>query len=1202
MRNFLYVVIFSIALITLPFTIQSFADSTYSQNESVANLEVEWGETITIASGTTITISQLGALTVSQEGFLINNGHIILEENSELTNGGTIENNGIITVNGNSELHNLNGASITNNAVIDLKPAPDGGLLENLGTMTNTCDGQINIPHQSQFSGNQPLNDCQDTAPKDDDQDDDGIPDEYDECPVDPDNLCVDSDNDGTPDPNDPCPEDAEDLCLDSDNDGEIDQYDPCPNDPNNGCVDSDGDGIPDSEDPCKYDPINGCADTGDADNDGLDDNIDDCPNQPETQNGYQDSDGCPDSAPTKPTSSSTNTITTKLSATPSEQSGKVDLNIDFLNSDTGKVQDNIDYKLEILKNDKTVFSSTGLIHTSLGSVSPAFELDEGSYVAKITVEYVSFQPITPETTEIQFYAEPSEQTNLSDTDNDGILNTDDQCPQQAETYNGYQDKDGCPDTDAVKQDSDGDGIPDVQDSCVSQSETWNNYEDTDGCPDTVPSKDTDGDGIVDVFDGCIYDAQNTCTTLDKDGDGINDNMDKCPLERENLNNFEDYDGCPDKSFDILNNGADLALSIKPDPSNQEPVIDEFPIFLITITNVGSSSFSNFSLDFETDQSSQHLNYLPDECQNINLCARPLSDFTQSLYDKVLQPGQSITAKVVAGFNMQDKTRTGYKIWDVMLDVQEDTDTNRGNNFAKIQYSVGSQILDTDEDGIEDSVDLCVNQKEIFNGFDDSDGCPDNADDKDRDGVLDVNDECLSEKETRNGYQDSDGCPDTKPQQQVRVMPDYLGTTVGYWTKGQASDNEFKDALGYMIEKQIIKVSPVSDVQCSNGEIPSWIRDSSSFYAQGLVSPTEYLNSIEYLVNNGIISTGNAQCQELQNVCESPFEVTENIPTDIISPSDITLEYVGGSTVDFTDRLLIQTPPNNLQCDNHGRCTFNNPSNLQISNCDGESVNLGIPSITKYGTRAPPVALTWNAGYAFLLTGFNEGKLHAQYTIQKNGEDYVIATESVQVRNNIDFDNMWHDHTDDNQLDLFIIPVGKGPIQAHMLECDDCPDDIMNNPTIYQATMLDNKLSLFASDHFQVFIDDETKDEPLINTLIIKTMGFAYDWGLDVATGGAWSWGGRILGITNSMGITDVPDSFSEFIEEDYQKNLDKSIIAWVVVDNNKFYPLILTEQSDGQFVSVPIEINNIAQQGDNITVLYTVGIDKTVMASIHVK
>ncbi len=168
------------------------------------------------------------------------------------------------------------------------------------------------------------------------DRDGDGILDEDDACPDDPEDKDGFRDIDGCPDPDndedgildvaDECPNDAEDKdgfedvegCPDPDNDqdGILDVNDQCPNDAetiNNyqdldGCPDGipdrDHDGILDPDDKCPDDPEDkdgfededGCPDP-DNDKDGIPDVRDRCPNNPEVVNGFEDDDGCPDEA-----------------------------------------------------------------------------------------------------------------------------------------------------------------------------------------------------------------------------------------------------------------------------------------------------------------------------------------------------------------------------------------------------------------------------------------------------------------------------------------------------------------------------------------------------------------------------------------------------------------------------------------------------------------------------------------------------------------------------------------------------------------------------------------------------------------------------------------------------------------------------------------------------------------------------------------
>ncbi len=68
---------------------------------------------------------------------------------------------------------------------------------------------------------------------------------------------------------------------------------------------------------------------------------------------------------------------------------------------------------------------------------------------------------------------------------------------------------------------------------------------------------------------------------------------------------------------------------------------------------------------------------------------------------------------------------------------------------------------DDDRDGIMRAADVCPERAEDFDGFEDSDGCPD--EDDDRDHLPDAADKCPREGETHNGYADDDGCPDDVP-------------------------------------------------------------------------------------------------------------------------------------------------------------------------------------------------------------------------------------------------------------------------------------------------------------------------------------------------------------------------------------------------------------------------------------------------------
>ncbi|HEY3593053.1 MAG TPA: thrombospondin type 3 repeat-containing protein, partial [Polyangiaceae bacterium] len=73
--------------------------------------------------------------------------------------------------------------------------------------------------------------------------------------------------------------------------------------------------------------------------------------------------------------------------------------------------------------------------------------------------------------------------------------------------------------------------------------------------------------------------------------------------------------------------------------------------------------------------------------------------------------------------------------------------------------SESALTADRDGDGILDRLDKCPEEPENWNGYQDSDGCPEDPD-TDGDGIPDSRDMCVLEPEDKDGYLDEDGCPD----------------------------------------------------------------------------------------------------------------------------------------------------------------------------------------------------------------------------------------------------------------------------------------------------------------------------------------------------------------------------------------------------------------------------------------------------------
>jgi len=131
------------------------------------------------------------------------------------------------------------------------------------------------------------------------------------------------------------------------------------------------------------------------------------------------------------------------------------------------------------------------------------------------------------------------------DRDQDGILDSEDECPAEQEDRDDFEDENGCPDPD-----NDGDGVLDANDGCPMEPEDLDDFEDENGCPDP----DNDGDGVLDASDSCRNEPEDVDQFEDEDG---------CPEEDNDLDTVLDpEDECPNEPGEPEANGCPRTLRV----------------------------------------------------------------------------------------------------------------------------------------------------------------------------------------------------------------------------------------------------------------------------------------------------------------------------------------------------------------------------------------------------------------------------------------------------------------------------------------------------------------------------------------------------------------------------------------------------------------------------------------------------------------
>ena len=88
-------------------------------------------------------------------------------------------------------------------------------------------------------------------------------------------------------------------------------------------------------------------------------------------------------------------------------------------------------------------------------------------------------------------------------------------------------------------------------------------------------------------------------------------------------------------------------------------------------------------------------------------------------------------------------------------------------------------------------------------------------------------------------------------------IPEWIKNNADWWADGLISDDEFVKGIEILIANGVLKVpTTTTSVEPSERatEIPDWIKNNAGWWADGLISDSDFLKGIQFLMENGIVS------------------------------------------------------------------------------------------------------------------------------------------------------------------------------------------------------------------------------------------------------------------------------------------------------------------------------------------------------------
>ena len=102
--------------------------------------------------------------------------------------------------------------------------------------------------------------------------------------------------------------------------------------------------------------------------------------------------------------------------------------------------------------------------------------------------------------------------------------------------------------------------------------------------------------------------------------------------------------------------------------------------------------------------------------------------------------------------------------------------------------------------------------------------------------------------------QDLENQPLEMTQEQENI-PSWIKDQGKWWTEGLISDGEFINAIQYMIKEGIIVIPAVESENTSGSpnDIPDWVKTTVNWWSIGEISDQEFVSALQYLIRIGII-------------------------------------------------------------------------------------------------------------------------------------------------------------------------------------------------------------------------------------------------------------------------------------------------------------------------------------------------------------
>ena len=129
-------------------------------------------------------------------------------------------------------------------------------------------------------------------------------------------------------------------------------------------------------------------------------------------------------------------------------------------------------------------------------------------------------------------------------------------------------------------------------------------------------------------------------------------------------------------------------------------------------------------------------------------------------------------------------------------------------------------------------------------------------------------------------------------------IPPWIKQNAGWWADDLISESEFLTGISYLISTNTIVISTYDMPDDDNAtvekedSVPSWIKQNARWWADDLISDADFLSGIQYLIQVGLITVSTYDTIESDSVSDAENDsVLAKLESDLEECSKITKAY-----------------------------------------------------------------------------------------------------------------------------------------------------------------------------------------------------------------------------------------------------------------------------------------------------------------------